>query len=383
MTPCTNSFQTRECTDSNKCGSISNKPKTRISCTDSSSKPECESNSDCYKDHPCVLGACIDGDCDYTIINQCKTGDGCCPVGCKENNDGDCGQGGNDCTTDDDCPPTGSCITVSCTLGFCRYSPETACVGGDGCCPSNCGASNDPDCSELATSCNIDKDCFDGIVCTADACVSGECVRTPITSCDSSSQDGCCPDTCNKDNDADCGECKTASDCNDGFACTMDTCSGIPPSCTHLPIVSCGASDTCCPFGCSSEQGSNYDPDCTGKACINSFECDDSIDCTIDLCSDGTCEYTQITQCIEGDMCCPTGCTYENDADCPFIDPCDNDADCEDDNPCSYNERCVDGNCQADYLDCGPSDGCCPATCYATPTNPGEHYGGDPDCPLA
>ncbi len=57
--------------------------------------------------------------------------------------------------------------------------------------------------------------------------------------------------------------------------------------------------------------------------CSADIDCDDGNACTIDSCvpfngdeCNKTCTYTQITQCINDDGCCPAGCSYLNDNDC-------------------------------------------------------------------
>ena len=67
---------------------------------------------------------------------------------------------------------------------------------------------------------------------------------------------------------------------------------------------------------------------CTGPsiACHSDADCQEKPDnpCTIDVCnSPGTpassCSHTPITACIDGDGCCPMGCTALNDNDCGAV----------------------------------------------------------------
>lgn len=50
----------------------------------------------------------------------------------------------------------------------------------------------------------------------------------------------------------------------------------------------------------------------SGDAC---GDCDDGDPCTLDRC-DGKCEHVAISECADGDGCCPADCTPEQDADC-------------------------------------------------------------------
>jgi hypothetical protein len=53
--------------------------------------------------------------------------------------------------------------------------------------------------------------------------------------------------------------------------------------------------------------------------CTSPLQCNDGYICTIDGCSGGTCTHTPIASCIHGDGCCPIGmgCNSVNDNDCP------------------------------------------------------------------
>ncbi len=90
--------------------------------------------------------------------------------------------------------------------------------------------------------------CDDGNACTADSCAAGSCVSTPIT-------------------------------CDDGSACTTDSCD---PSqgCQATPIT-CADEDLCTVDACDPSSG------CT----FTQMDCTDSDPCTIDICVDGVCEH--------------------------------------------------------------------------------------------
>ncbi len=48
-------------------------------------------------------------------------------------------------------------------------------------------------------------------------------------------------------------------------------------------------------------------------------DCDDLYPCTADSCSGGTCSHVPVTACVNGDSCCPSGCTYQTDSDCEEV----------------------------------------------------------------
>lgn len=90
-----------------------------------------------------------------------------------------------------------------------------------------------------------------------------------------------------------------------------------------LPIAPACSSDGDCGIGqiCCSGQ-------CISPACSSDTDCDDNNACTTDTCNyPGTCEascsHAEITECIGGDGCCPSGCDSTTDSDCSE-DSCDN-----------------------------------------------------------
>ncbi|MCD4739682.1 carboxypeptidase regulatory-like domain-containing protein [archaeon] len=381
-TPCTDGFQTRECTDMNDCGTDQDLPDVKKMCVVS---VECEVDADCVRGgNPCISDSCINGKCLHSSVTVCFSGDGCCPSGCSEDQDNDCKLIGQDCVKDSDCIST-ACLVSSCLKGACIYAPLTDCISGDGCCPSTCEVAVDSDC--VSSSCVSAADCFDGDPCTIDNCVNGVCDRSSITNC-SMIMDECCPSGCDESTDADCGSCAKNSDCEDGDPCTSDSCTGYPLACQNRPVIQCGSSDGCCPLGCSNdEESSMYDSDCTEKGCTHYTDCDDGNACTEDICNfdSFTCDNVQITSCIDSDGCCAPGCDETNDNDCSGSSwYCESNEDCVSEDPCTESIYCdlTRNECVVVDKACGPSDGCCPGSCYEESGEPCEHYGGDPDCEI-
>ncbi len=200
----------------------------------------------------------------------CSDGDGCCPIGCDSSTDGDCTNVCGDGTTespelcDGDCPT--SCDDGdACTEGVLRGSADTcnavcettlvsACVDGDGCCPSGCDVGSDSDCSDSCGDGTVDPgetcdgdcptSCDDGNSCTTDtlsgsaAACSASCVSTQKTSCVDGDQ--CCPAGCTGQNDSDCN-CAPTTSCNAlGYEC-----GSVFNGCSDVNCGTCGGTEVC------------------------------------------------------------------------------------------------------------------------------------------
>jgi hypothetical protein len=71
---------------------------------------------------------------------------------------------------------------------------------------------------------------------------------------------------------------------------------------------------------CSSDGNVCTNDICSSGVCSHPFNansCNDNNACTSgDICSLGVCSGAAITQCLDGDGCCPSGCTFVDDNDC-------------------------------------------------------------------
>jgi Dictyostelium (slime mold) repeat len=134
---------------------------------------------------------------------------------------------------------------------------------------------------------------------------------------------GPCPNGCGGDPAA----------CDDGNACTSDTC-GVDGACVH-EAVSCDDGDPCSIDLCQEETG------CFAVAAPDGTWCDDGNTCTgADSCLAGSCRGDAIGGCCEVN------------ADCDDLDPCTVDS-------------CGEGGCTNEPRDCSVADKCQAGFCGA------------------
>gem|GEM_PF-5178634 len=181
--------------------------------------------------------------------------------------------------------------------------------------------------------CTRDEQCDDGNACTDDTCVGGKCVFTPNDEL-----------------------------CDDQDECTDDWCDPVE-GCMHEPVECPDDQDKCTNDLCDPVEGCIYEPvDCpegqvcdpeTGECveCLTDDDCDDGNPCTIDKCIDGACVHTDV-ECPDGQVCDPeTG-------ECVA---CQTDDECDDGDPCTVDE-CVDGACRHTDVECPEGQYCDPET---------------------
>ncbi len=264
--------------------------------------------------------------------------------------------------------------------------------------------------------CTIPADCDDGLWCNgAEDCVSGSCVAGTPPNCNDGV--GCTDDYCNEStdscdnivNDANCDngqwcdgaetchatlDCQTgtAPDCNDGVACTDDSCNESTDSCDNV------ANDANCDNGlwCDGAETCHATLDCQAGTAPN---CDDGVTCTDDTCNETTDSCDNIANdanCADGLFCngaetcdpvfdCQAGsdpcpgqlCDEVNDV---CID-CSGDPDCDDGLYCNGAETCVGGTCQpGTAVDCNDGVSCTDDSCNET-TDSCDNVANDANCP--
>ena len=181
--------------------------------------------------------------------------------------------------------------------------------------------------------------------------------------------------------------------CDDGNACTTDSCAGIS-GCQFSTAAPCGDGNACTDDSCDAKTGCKNTP--------NSGSCDDGNACTTELCSGGTCKPTT-KACDDGDVCTSDACDPGsgnclagqpkscNDGDACTADTCNenglcihapvancktcnNAVNCDDANTCTT-DTCVNGKCNN-----APAAGCVGPTDYSveavTVTTPKVGLGG-------
>ncbi len=240
----------------------------------------------CYSDAECDDGNVCNG------RETCEVG-----VGCRPGESVDCDDG-LDCTDD-------GCNALD---GSCYHLPvHTRCSDGDAC--------NGGETCDVTRGCvaGTPVDCGDGVACTADSCdrVTGGCSHTPV---DADCNDGvfCNGDeVCHLTRGCVAG---TPPTCSDGVACTDDACNPATGTCVNTPV------DARCDDG----QLCNGAERCLGMAGCQpgtAPTCDDGLACTVDTCDPaaaggaGRCVNTPPD--ADGDTYAPISClgTDCNDSD--------------------------------------------------------------------
>jgi hypothetical protein len=150
--------------------------------------------------------------------------------------------------------------------------------------------------------------CDDGIDCTVDRCVAGQCVATPSDRrCDTG---GCLVRTCAPGapgaDRAGCVAVPAARDgvacTDDGFACTDDVC--LAGRCLHVPAHGrCASPDACTTAAClPGTPGADASGCVDGEPLDDGAACPDDGDvCTADVCGGGGCRH----DAVGGATCSP------------------------------------------------------------------------------
>jgi hypothetical protein len=295
-----------------------------LCCPDKGCAKQCCTDSQCQGDDPCLVGQCgADGMC--TQVQLCPGDQQCCPS--ADSKTATCGT----CCSAADCDDKLGCTDDKCGGGQCTSTPDDSrcddgyfcdptpgkgcqkaptCTDASSCVPPGPCQSN-PSCSNgqcefdncslgtkcCTTGCGVcceDKECDDGIACTTDTCSSNGCVNTPE---DASCGGGkCAPER------GGCIECRDHADCDDASACTTDTCSDDTKTCQHVSV--CKPGQYCYSGQCAQCQ---VDSDCQGGA-LQKAEPNIAAGCQVAKCVKGTCQTTSVT-CTGLQMCCPPfGC---------------------------------------------------------------------------
>ncbi|PIE18651.1 MAG: hypothetical protein CSA66_04280, partial [Proteobacteria bacterium] len=364
----------------------------------------CDTGDPCSRDATCDgAGQCIgDGSCDDG--DPC-TIDQCTPSGCDHS------QIASDrCVIDGVCYGAGphvdnpclACIPSVDQTAWTPRSAATTCNDADPC-------SSDDHC-DGAGHCVGDTSCADGVACTDDVCTAAGCLN-PVSAgacyiggvcreagadpgndcrlCDPSASNtewtmapvtAACDDLspCSSDDHCDgMGRCVGDTGCDDGRACTVDRCTAS--GCDHAEIADgwCRIGGACVAAGpdpdnpclvcnpaasatawtpasaataCSDGSPCSTDDHCDGAGkCIGDTSCADSLSCTVDVCTFGGCDNSQVAagRCLIDGRCVNAGPNPDNpclvcnpDRDPRAWSPASVATSCDDGSPCSTDDHC-------------------------------------------
>jgi cysteine-rich repeat protein len=300
----------------------------------------------------CDDGNTTDGDgcnhdCSVESGYTCSGAPSMCATVCGDN----IVKGGEQC--DDGDAMSGDGCSATCTV-----EPGFSCIGSPSTCQYICG-------DGLVV---LGEGCDDGNLATADGCSSGCAVEdgwtcggepsvcSPICgdsqtvgseACDEGEANGTLPSCCAEN----CSTQPVGTTCDDGNACTDNTCDG-GTTCLSVP-TNCDDHDPCTDDSCNPATG-----------CIhtnNTASCDDGNACTTnDTCSAGVCVGGEPPNCNDSngctnDGCDPSsGCTHEDNTD-----------PCNDGNACTTSDTCAEGACVGGAPpNCNDGNVCTDDTCY-------------------
>ena len=274
--------------------------------------PNCDDGIACTIDVCDEAGGCTntpdDSLCDNGVF--CDGAEVCDPVnGCKGAVPVNCDDGVS-CTIDSCDEQSESCVN-SPDDSICNNG--SFCDGVEVCDPINdCQGGTAPNCD-------------DGVGCTVDACneATDSCDNTPDNSLCSNGQfcDGM--EVCDPTLDCQPGN---GDVCDDGVGCTVDMCDEDTDMCTNMP------NDSLCDDGefCNGTEVCDPNGDCqAGTAVV----CDDGIACTTDSCNDITDECVSSPNngaCNDNDPCTLDICTGNGCMNSPICGAC-----CQADDTCN------------------------------------------------
>jgi len=254
-----------DCTDNDACnaGLCIGIPSVDCPCADA---------GDCDDGNPCTDDSCVDNLCAY-VNNSDPCDDG---LPCTENdmcNAGMCGGTPVDCSgSADDCN-IGVCVAAT---GACVAQPSNQ----GGACDDGLFCTVNATCSAGVCAGGSARSCDDGVACTVDTCNEG------TNSCNNLPSNAACSDGLFCNGTETCHVtlgCQPGSpmDCDDGVACTVDTCNESTDSCVNGPF------DAACDDGlfCNGVETCHATLGCQAGTPVN---CNDAVACTVDSCIEST-----------------------------------------------------------------------------------------------
>lgn len=143
--------------------------------------------------------------------------------------------------------------------------------------------------------------------------------------------------------------CSEETECDDGDACTTDTCNG-EAGCSHTPVT-CNDNNGCTDDSCNPASG-----------CVfvnNTKPCTDNNACTVgDMCISGICLALPMPPCNDNNVCTTDSCNPATG--CVFVN---NTEPCTDGSACTQNDTCTAGSCVGEAITCNDGSFCTNDTC--------------------
>ena len=286
---CTHKLNTAPCNDLDVCTTGDH---CHLGSCISSGALGCDDNNPCTADSCEPQNGCqfkpASGACDD--LNPCTEGDHCANGWCTFTNFKECNDGAV-CNGEEVCHPVAGCVAGNppvlddanaCTLDFCDEA-----LGGVTHTPIDDACDNDLWCDGLE-SCDVVKGCIagippvltDDISCTADLCDEATDMVKHLPDNSLCVDQNLCNGTESCDVLLGC-QPGVNLNCDDGFACTTDTCAA-DVGCQHeAQDGACDDSSTCTIDSCSLETGCLFDPIPNGTGCtVNGIDGE---------CLDGSC----------------------------------------------------------------------------------------------
>jgi hypothetical protein len=298
----------------------------------------CEDGNLCTKPDTCVAGDCQPGatllcdDANPCTMEICTPGTGQCSV--KPVSFGVPCSDGNACTSGDTCNGQGSCAAkaVNCDDG--NPCTTDGCVAQSGCthvpanglpCDDGWACTKGELCQDGACKPKVGVGCNDGDPCTADTCdLAKGCINTKLS--------GPCDDgnACSVGETCATGFCAggKAVNCDDANPCTNDGCDG-KTGCTHAAN----------PLPCNDGNLCTVGDVCTGGSCVpgKAPNCEDGLACTADTCDKATggCVHTPDPKlCDDGNVCTLDACLVPGGCKHDKIEKCCGGVECKTDEEC-------------------------------------------------
>ena len=333
---------------------------------------ECTQDKDCDDQNPCTIDKCQNTHC----YHECSIGQGCqgdwpLPVqGYCVTSDGNCACVAPWVVCDDpfDCPPSQFCYKdekMCGSLGVCKdrpspcpliYKPVCGCDGktySNSCEAYQAGTSVWYEGECALTHCFANSMCPQDQYCSFVPCAieTGVCIPRPeiclheddpVCGCDNKTYQNACEAGragVSINYSGACKQCIFDTDCNDGNPCTRDYC--YQSKCEY----GCQTGEVCLIPGLPGAGMCVLDASgCRCEVtpeCITNLDCNDSNQCTTDLCIDGKCQY----KCNVGSKCSielpipVEGTCQEQLGSCvcsPSAKPCNSNLDCSTSEYCQF-----------------------------------------------